>query len=130
ASAPGISQVAPITGGPAAPAAQPSTGPGSSPGTPPSPGAPPAPGGGGPPAAGFSASAVIASQVVVAGNKATYLLTFARPGGFADPVALGVDGLPAGASAVFSPNPATGASSTLTVMTAHATPPGTYTLHV
>jgi trimeric autotransporter adhesin len=49
------------------------------------------------------------------GTTATYTVTITRTGGFTGAVSLSVTGLPSGATATFSPNPATGGSSTLTV---------------
>jgi len=45
-------------------------------------------------------------------------------------VTLNATGVPAGATATFSPNPATGASSTLTVATSGTTPVNTFTITV
>src|SRR5207245_497822 len=50
-------------------------------------------------------------------------------GGFTAAVTFSVSGLPGGATASFSPNPAS-ASSTMTVATGAATPPGSYTLTI
>src|SRR5439155_21334727 len=54
-------------------------------------------------------------------------VTISPTGGFTGQVTLSVSGLPSGANASFTPNPAT-ASSTLSVTTSASTPTGTYTL--
>src|SRR5205807_889175 len=70
-----------------------------------------------------------ASQSVVQGAGTTYAVSITPSGGFTAAVTFGVSGLPGGATASFSPNPAT-ASSTMTVATGAATPPGSYTLTI
>jgi hypothetical protein len=77
---------------------------------------------------GFSIGAAPASQSVVAGASADYSVTVTRTGGFTDPVTLSVAGVPAGATASFTPNPAD--SSTLTLTTSSATAAGTYPLTI
>ena len=77
----------------------------------------------------FSMSVTPASQTVGVGSATSYTVSIAPTGGFSGPVALSVDGLPAGATGTFTPNPATG-SSTLAVTTATTTPTGTYPLTV
>jgi hypothetical protein len=79
----------------------------------------------------FTLAATPASRTVVQGSGTTYDVTIGRLGSFSGDVALSASGLPAGASASFSPNPATGAASTMNVSTnASTTPPGTYTLTI
>ena len=63
------------------------------------------------------------------GTTATYTVTITRTGGFTGAVTLSVAGLPSGATATFSPNPATGATSTLKV-TVKLFPRGTFPLTV
>ncbi len=71
------------------------------------------------------------TQSVAAGGSVTYTLTAAAVNGFSSPVMLAAAGLPAGATASFSPNPVTPtATSTLTVTTTAATPVGTSTLTI
>ena len=82
------------------------------------------------PAADFSLSASPASQSVPAGGRTTYTINIARTGGFAGGVTLSATGVPAGTTATFSPNPATGTSSTLTVSTSGTTPVNTYTITI
>src|ERR671932_1919399 len=77
---------------------------------------------------GFSIAASPSSATVAPGGSADYTVTVSRTGGFSDPVTLSASGLPAGATATFTPNPAD--SSTLTVATNSATPPGTYPLTI
>src|SRR2546425_12170246 len=76
----------------------------------------------------FILSANPASQSVVQGAGTTYTVTITPSGGFTA-VTFSVSGLPGGATASFSPNPAS-ASSTMTVGTGAATPPGSYTLTI
>src|SRR3989442_11290753 len=77
----------------------------------------------------FSLSATPASQTIVQGGGTTYAVSITPSGGFTAAVNFGVSGLPGGATASFSPNPAT-ASSTMTVGTGAATPPGSYALTI
>src|SRR5207245_912534 len=77
----------------------------------------------------FSLSATPASQSVVQGAGTTYAVSITPSGGFTAVVTFNVSGLPGGATASFSPNPAT-ASSAMTVATGAATPPGSYTLTI
>ena len=77
---------------------------------------------------GFSIAASPSSATVPPGGSADYSVAVSRTGGFSDPVTLSASGLPAGATATFTPNPAD--SSTLTVATNSATPPGTYPLTI
>lgn len=114
-------------------------------------------GGGGGAAAGssFALAVTPGSNSVAAGQTATYTATLTTTNGFSSPVTLSASGLPAGATAAFSPTPVTpstgGATSTLTVTTTAPpttgdlngtirsartrqsgtqTPPGTYTITV
>ena len=81
------------------------------------------------PAPNFAISASPSTASVTAGGTATYTVSIARTNGFSSAVSLGVSGLPGGASATFSPNPAT-SSSTLTVTTSATTPAATSTLTI
>jgi hypothetical protein len=81
------------------------------------------------PAADFSLSVSPASQSVVRGRAGAYTVTLSPANGFTGSVALSATGLPTGASASFSPNPAT-SSSTVTVQTSGSTPLGGYTLTI
>ena len=84
-----------------------------------------------PPAAGdFSLSVSPASLSIKQGTSGSYTITITRTGGFAGAVTLSVSGLPAGATAVFSPNPAGGTTSTLTVTAAATTPTATSALTI
>jgi hypothetical protein len=69
------------------------------------------------PVADFSMTASPPSRSVKQGAAASYVVTITPIGAFSGSVALSVSGLPAGATASFTPNPATG-SSTLKVQTA------------
>ena len=85
-------------------------------------------GGGNPPAASFALSVMPPSVTVTQGQTATYTATLTTPDGFSGPVALSVAGLPAGATAVFSPASLTptsaGVTSTLTITTSGKDGPG------
>lgn len=65
----------------------------------------------------FSLTATPSSQTVSAGASTSYTVTISRTVGFADNLTFSVAGLPAAATASFSPNPASGNSSTMTVTT-------------
>lgn len=79
----------------------------------------------------FSIAATPGSQTVTPGNNATYTTSIGALNGFTATVTPSVSGLPAGATASFSPASVTGSgSSTLTVTTASSTPTGTYTLTI
>ena len=77
----------------------------------------------------FAVSASPATRTVTIGGSTNYNVVISPTGGFLDAVALGVIGLPGGATGTFSPTPAT-ASSTLSVWTSISTPPGTYALTI
>ncbi len=78
----------------------------------------------------FSLSTAPSSMTVTAGSPASYIENITRTGGFTGSVTLSISGLPAGASGTFNPNPATGASSALTVTTSSTTPAGSYVFTV
>jgi hypothetical protein len=80
------------------------------------------------PVAEFSMTASPPSRSVKQGAAASYIVTITPIGAFSGSVALSVSGLPAGATATFTPNPATG-SSTLKVQTAVGVR-GTFTLTI
>jgi hypothetical protein len=77
----------------------------------------------------FTLSASPSAQTVSPGGTASYGINIAPTGGFNDPVTFSVSGLPSGATATFTPNPAS-VSSTLSVATTASTPPGGYTLTI
>jgi hypothetical protein len=77
----------------------------------------------------FSLGVTPSSQSVAQGASTSYAIAITPSGGFSSPVSLSVSGLPSGASADFTPNPATG-TSTLVVTAGAATPPGTSTLTI
>jgi hypothetical protein len=79
----------------------------------------------------FSISASPASVTVPSGSTAVYTVTITRTN-FTGAVTLKVyGGLPGGSTPTFTPNPATGNSSTLQIATtAGTTPDGTYTLYL
>ena len=82
-----------------------------------------------PPPPDFSIAATPPSQTVNAGTGTTYTVSITPSNGFTGSVTLNVSGIPSGATAGFSPNPAT-SSSTLTISTGSSTPSGTYTLTI
>jgi cytochrome c peroxidase len=65
----------------------------------------------------FSLTATPSSQTLSAGASASYTVTISRVAGFADNLTFSAAGLPAAATASFSPNPTSGNSSTITVAT-------------
>jgi len=84
-----------------------------------------------PPAPDFSLSSNPTTQTVVQGQSTTYTITSAASGGFAGTVTLSGAGLPAGAGGSFAPASIVGAgTSTLTLTTTGATPPGSYPITV
>ncbi|MGH8572073.1 MAG: galactose oxidase-like domain-containing protein, partial [Gammaproteobacteria bacterium] len=73
----------------------------------------------------FSLSAAPSTQSVAAGGSTTYTATVTPSGGFNGTVSFSASGLPAGASASFTPPTVIGSgSTTMTVMTAGSTPVG------
>jgi uncharacterized repeat protein (TIGR01451 family) len=87
------------------------------------------------PAANFTMAATPSSRTVSPGGNTTYDVTVTPTGGFLGNVTLNVAGLSADASGVFNPasviiSDGTAKSSTLTITTTGATPPGTYTLSI
>jgi subtilisin family serine protease len=84
-----------------------------------------------PPANDFSVAVAPASGSVAPGGSVTATVSTATTAGSAQPVTLSASGLPAGASAAFSPPSVTsGGSSTLTITTTASTPAGTYPVTV
>ncbi|MEQ1897873.1 MAG: S8 family peptidase [Vicinamibacterales bacterium] len=82
------------------------------------------------PVPNFTLSASPSTRSVRRGRNTTYTVSISRSGGFTGSVTLSLGGLPTGATASFSPNPASGSSSTLTVQTASSTPTGSRTLTI
>jgi subtilisin family serine protease len=79
----------------------------------------------------FAIAATPASRAVNPGQTATYTIDIASLGGFAGTVALSATGLPAGATASFSPSSVTApGTSTLSVTTGAGTPEGTFALTI
>jgi hypothetical protein len=69
------------------------------------------------------------TQTIAAGQNASYTITLARTS-FTGAVDLAVSGLPAGATAAFSPDPTAGGSSVLAINTLANTAPGSSTLTI
>lgn len=83
------------------------------------------------PAAGFSLSATPSSRTITRGKTTTYPVSVIPTADFGGKVVFSVTGLPAAASAYFSPGSLIApGSSTLVVRTATSTPAGTYTLTI
>ena len=81
--------------------------------------------------ADFSLSATPASRSILAGASTTYTATVTAGTGFTGTVAFSVTGLPAGATASFSPTSVnTSGSTTLSVATSGSTPAGSYPLTI
>ena len=80
----------------------------------------------------FALAASPGSQTVTPGSSTSFAVTVTPADGFAGAVGLSVTGLPAGATASFSPSSIAGGSgnSTLTVATTSATPSGSSTLTI
>jgi hypothetical protein len=80
----------------------------------------------------FTLSVAPSSRTISQGESAAYTATLTALNGFAEAVTLDVSGLPAGATADWSTNPATpdaqGADSVLTINTAISTPVGDHVL--
>ena len=87
--------------------------------------------GGPPPANDFSISVAPTSGSVTAGGSTSATVSTTTTSGSAQTVSLSASGLPAGASASFSPASVTsGGSSTVTFSTTAATPAGTYNVTI
>jgi hypothetical protein len=81
--------------------------------------------------ADFSLGATPSSQPVPVGSSTTYTVNVGALNGFSGTVSLSVSGLPAGATAAFSPaSIGTSGSSTLTVTAGSTTPANSYTLTI
>jgi PKD repeat protein len=79
----------------------------------------------------FSLSATPSSQAVLPGSGTSYTATVAAQNGFTGTVAFSVTGLPAGASATFTPASIVGSgTTTMDVSTTSATSPGSYVLTI
>jgi hypothetical protein len=74
----------------------------------------------------FSLSASPSSQTISQGSSTSYTVSISPTGGFSGAVTLSASNLPAGAGGTFNPNPASGASSTLSVTTSATTPTGSF----
>ena len=87
------------------------------------------------PAADYSISILPGSRTVVPGGGTTYTVTATPVGGFTGTISLGASGFSNDSTASFNPTTivitdASAKSSTLTVTTTAATPPGTYSLNI
>ncbi len=78
----------------------------------------------------FSLSASPASLTINRGASGTSTITITRTGGFTGGVTFGASGLPAGVTANFNPNPATGNSSVLTLSVSSTATLGAATITV
>src|SRR5207249_987376 len=77
----------------------------------------------------FTLGASPASQTLTQGGSTSYTVTITPGNGFTSLVTLSVSGLPVGANASFTPNPASG-SSTFTVTISLSTKPGNNALTI
>ncbi|MDX6577345.1 MAG: hypothetical protein QOE96_3298, partial [Blastocatellia bacterium] len=87
------------------------------------------------PAADYSITVAPSSRTVVPGGAATYTVTATPVGGFIGTIALSVSGFSSDSTGSFNPativiSDASAKSSTLTLTTTAATPPGTYSLTI
>jgi len=79
----------------------------------------------------FSLTATPSSRTVLPGAGTSYTATVAPVNGFTGTVAFSVTGLPSGATATFNPvSVTTSGSTTMSVSTTAATPPGSYALTI
>jgi subtilisin family serine protease len=79
----------------------------------------------------FTVSASPGARSMLAGENANYAATITAAGGFSGTVTFSVSGVPAGATAIFSPTSVTASgSSTLTITSSPTTPPGNYPLMI
>ncbi len=78
----------------------------------------------------YAIAATPAAVSTSAGQPASTSISITRTGGFTGTVALVLEGAPAGVTGTFTPNPATGATSSLVIATTTAVTPGTYNLTV
>ena len=81
--------------------------------------------------ADFSLTATPSSRTILPGASTSYTATVAPVNGFTGTVAFSVTGLPSGATATFNPvSVTTSGSTTMSVSTSAATPPGSYPLTI
>jgi PKD repeat protein len=79
----------------------------------------------------FTLSATPSSRTVIPGGSTTYTATVSPVNGFTGSVGFTVTGLPSGATAAFNPTSVTtSGSTTMSVSTTAATPPGSYPLTI
>ncbi len=79
----------------------------------------------------FTVAISPSTQSVAVGGSADYNVTVTSLNGFSSPVTMTISGLPAAASAQFSPNPVTPtATSILTISTSQSTSPNAYALTI
>ncbi len=79
----------------------------------------------------FSLTATPSSRTILPGASTTYTATVTPGTGFTGTVAFSVTGLPSGATATFNPvSVTTSGSTTMSVSTTTATPPGSYALTI
>jgi len=79
---------------------------------------------------GFSLAPSPTSRTIVQGGSTSYYVGITRSPGFSGPVAFTVSGAGAGITATFTPNPASGANSSLAINAANDAAPGTYQLTI
>lgn len=80
---------------------------------------------------GVTVASIAAQQLAQGTSSANAVpLTLTRTGALAGDISLALEGAPSGVSATFTPNPATGTSTQMTLSASAAAVPGTYTLTV
>ncbi len=82
------------------------------------------------PAPDFQLGVTTTNLTLTQGTSVSTQVNLNRSGGLADGVNFSVDGLPSGLTAVFTPNPATGSTSSLTFSASASCTPGTYALNL
>lgn len=85
---------------------------------------------GGSPVASFALSTTPSSLTIAPGSNSQTVVGIERIGGFAGAVNLSLQGAPSGVTGTFTPNPSSGATSTLALNVAGSVAPGQYSLSV
>lgn len=78
----------------------------------------------------FSLSSSPTARSIKRGQSTSYTITITRLTGFSGSVLFAISGLPSNVTASFTPNPTTGTSVTLRVVTSRNAPAGTFVLQI